>query len=143
MDPAGVRARGCPREGEKDIPEARGRPAEGRKSGCVGARGTGFGAVQAPGRQLDDAPGILSLALAEQFEQRVDGPAGRAEQLAAVPSHLIEDRVLWSFVGHAQGSSNSSGVQRTGGSYPNERTVRSIDERARALAMCLQFHVSR
>lgn len=44
---------------------------------------------------------------------------------------------------HAYVSISSSGVQMTGAPNPAARQARSILARTAALAMCLQFHVSR
>src|SRR6185369_8022886 len=46
-------------------------------------------------------------------------------------------------VPHSQSPDNSSGVQITGGSYPALRQIRFTAVCISALAMCLQFQVSR
>lgn len=54
---------------------------------------------------------------------------------------VLNNRVTAFHVGILVG--NSSGVQITGGSKPLERQIDSMVARIDALAMCLQFQVSR
>ena len=49
----------------------------------------------------------------------------------------------WITPHNSYSSTNSGGVQITGGSYPAARQIDSIFGRMIALAMCVQFHVSR
>ncbi|GEM_PF-6003601 len=90
------------------------------------SRGVQAGLADPPWEKFDHLSLVLALGVLEFGEQFVDRATRGAEKLLAVAAYVVNDQVVGKGIRHGQGFMSSSGVQRTGGSYPRDRSERWI-----------------